>query len=276
MHLGPSIDEFPGVAFDVCLVLDWQHHDRPHGPVEIVQNHTCFCLLQSFRTLLILQGPLLLPVSVESPILASDGLDFVIGGPILKVVVDARGGRVSVVAHPLVQVVSQVVVPWVPPAVLEVDEVDLGVVCQLGQDVILLCVVVREYEVVSLDKASQYLLVPCFQVGAFKQVERFTDDDMVWVGRVQLRSDLGDSLDSFRSPFVDGDVDAEVGRVEWIDGGNGFSNATLFVKIVHCLDKELPHVGVAEFPDGERPSLDKFFNAVRLVLKNELGAQVSL
>ena len=125
MHFAPSSQEKPMEAFRIGLLFFIEHHYGPDGPVVIVENHTRFCLFDGLSTLGVVERPM--PITFDSPlfklpILLDERLYFLISRPIIEVISHTRGARVSVIADPLIQIVSHVVTPGVPHSVLVINQ----------------------------------------------------------------------------------------------------------------------------------------------------------
>ena len=94
--------------------------------------------------------------------------------------------------------------------------------------------------------------------------------------RVELSANLGDTRDRGGAPFVDRDVDTQVGWVHWLEGLNRLSAAALGVHLEDRSDEDFHDVGVPEFPDGEGATLDKLFDAILTVLEYKFGSKTFL
>jgi len=85
----------------------------------------------------------------EQIVLFDDFFDLFVSGEISRVNGDSIISRVCVIHDKLIEIVSDVIILWVPHTILKVDEGDVCRISKRGQNIVLLAIIVGENNIIS-------------------------------------------------------------------------------------------------------------------------------
>ena len=126
IHLTTTSQIFPLESGRVGLINLEHHHNGAQGAEEVIEHHAFLYLLNSVLDFCIIAVTAFV---FEHQILFGEMLNLRLGRPILQIVCNtALLAWVSIVTAPLVEIVCQVVVLWVPHCKFIIDEHQLGIV----------------------------------------------------------------------------------------------------------------------------------------------------
>ena len=131
---------------------------------------------------------------------------------------------------------------------------------QGAKNVVFLAVVVRKYDFFTWYELPKNVLIAWLQESRLDHLQGPLDFGVSGGLCVELASNLADSLDDCGAPLVNGDVNAELVRLFWVDLLDGVNGTSVVVHIEEGLHRLLHDDRVAHLPDRQRTALHEALN----------------